>query len=82
MSTESPRLAVLSMHTDPLAPLGGDLTGGMNVYVREIAKALAGLGVGVDVFTRLESGSCERVVPIAEGRAPHPGRGGARGKTR
>ena len=67
MSTESPRLAVLSMHTDPLAPLGGDFTGGMNVYVREIAKALAGHGVRADVFTRLESASAAREVSIAEG---------------
>ena len=67
MSTESPRLAILSMHTDPLAPLGGDFTGGMNVYVREAAKAFADLGVRVDVFTRLESDSSAREVPIAEG---------------
>ncbi len=64
MNAETTRLAILSMHTDPLAPLGGDLTGGMNVYVREIAKALAGLGVRADIFTRLESDSCEREVPI------------------
>lgn len=61
------RLAILSMHTDPLAPLGGDFTGGMNVYVREIAKALAGLGVRADVFTRLESDALEREVPLADG---------------
>lgn len=67
MSGETTRLAILSMHTGPLAPLGGDLTGGMNVYAREIAKALASLGVGADVFTRLESDASERVVPIAAG---------------
>ena len=61
------RLAILSMHTDPLAPLGGDLTGGMNVYVREIAKALAGLGVHVDVFTRLESEALEEQISLAGG---------------
>ncbi len=67
MSTESPRLAILSMHTDPLAPLGGDFTGGMNVYAREIAKALASLGVRADVFTRLESASAAGEVLIADG---------------
>ena len=61
------RLAILSMHTDPLAPLGGDLTGGMNVYVREIAKALAGLGVHVDVYTRLESEALEEKISLAGG---------------
>ena len=67
MSTASLRLAILSMHTDPLAPLGGDLTGGMNVYAREAAKALADLGVRVDVFTRLESNAAAREVLIADG---------------
>ena len=67
MNAESPRLAILAMHTDPLAPLGGDFTGGMNVYAREIAKAFAGLGVRADVFTRLESASAAREVLIADG---------------
>ena len=44
--------ALVSMHTDPLEPLGGDVTGGMNVYVRELARALPRQGVHVDVFTR------------------------------
>ena len=61
------RLAIIAMHTDPLAPLGGDLTGGMNVYVREIAKALASLGVRADVFTRLESEALEELVSLAGG---------------
>ena len=82
MSGETTRLAVLSMHTDPLAPLGGDLTGGMNVYVREIAKALAGLGVRADVFTRLESGASKRTVPIAEGARLIRIEAGPSGKTR
>ena len=67
MRPESTRLAILSMHTDPLAPLGGDFTGGMNVYAREVANALASMGVGADVFTRLESASSAREVPIAAG---------------
>lgn len=67
MRPEFTRLAILSMHTDPLAPLGGDFTGGMNVYVREIAKAFASLGVVADVFTRLESDTSAREVPIAAG---------------
>ena len=45
-------VAVLSMHTSPLAPLGGRETGGMNVYVREVSAELARAGVAVDVFTR------------------------------
>ncbi len=61
------RLAIIAMHTDPLAPLGGDFTGGMNVYVREIAKALASLGVRSDVYTRLESEALEEKISLAGG---------------
>lgn len=46
------RVAMLSMHTSPLAPLGGREAGGMNVYVRTVSAALARAGVRVDVFTR------------------------------
>jgi D-inositol-3-phosphate glycosyltransferase len=46
------RLAVLSFHTSPLAQPGIGDGGGMNVYVRELSSALAGAGVGCDVFTR------------------------------
>lgn len=46
------RIAMLSLHTSPLAALGGKKTGGMNVYVREVAAELGAAGVTVDVFTR------------------------------
>lgn len=46
------RIAMLSMHTSPVARLGGKETGGMNVYVRELTRALAMRGIAVDIFTR------------------------------
>lgn len=46
------RVAMLSVHACPLARLGGRDSGGMNVYVRELARELGRRGVGVDVFTR------------------------------
>ena len=45
-------LAMLSMHTSPLAQPGAGDSGGMNVYVRELASSLAQAGVSVEVFTR------------------------------
>jgi D-inositol-3-phosphate glycosyltransferase len=48
-------LAILSVHTSPLAELGGEKTGGMNVYVRELARELGQRGIHVDVFTRQSS---------------------------
>lgn len=43
---------MLSVHTCPLALLGGKKTGGMNVYVRDFSRELGRLGIQVDVFTR------------------------------
>ncbi|HEX6608275.1 MAG TPA: glycosyltransferase [Chloroflexia bacterium] len=43
---------MLSVHTCPLATLGGKETGGMNVYVRELARELGRRGKQVDIFTR------------------------------
>ncbi|MCC7365400.1 MAG: glycosyltransferase [Dehalococcoidia bacterium] len=48
------RIAQVSAHTSPLAPLGGRETGGMNVYVLELSRELARLGYEVDIFTRLD----------------------------
>lgn len=61
-----PRVALISYHTSPLAPLGGRDTGGMNVYVRESALHLAALGHSVDVFTR-DDGSMPTVQAPAAG---------------
>jgi len=46
------RVAIISLHTSPIAPLGGKKTGGMNVYVREISRFLGRTGLHVDIFTR------------------------------
>ena len=46
------RVAMISVHTCPLAVLGGKESGGMNVYVRELTRELGRQGIGVDVFTR------------------------------
>jgi D-inositol-3-phosphate glycosyltransferase len=61
------RVAVLSMHTCPLAPLGGWETGGMNVYVRELGRALAARGVAVDIYTRRQTTDVSDVVEYAPG---------------
>ena len=49
------RIALISVHTSPLAPMGGAKTGGMNVYVRELSYELGGQGYGIDIFTRRSS---------------------------
>jgi len=67
---------MLSVHACPLAKLGGRDSGGMNVYVRELARELGARGIEVDVFTRWREkddpriqalGPNARVVHIASG---------------
>ena len=60
-------VAVLSVHTCPLAALGGKETGGMNVYVRQTARELGRMGVRVDVFTRSQNATIPRVVALGPG---------------
>ena len=74
------RLAVLSLHTSPLAQPGTGDGGGMNVYVRELSSALARAGVVCDVFTRAWTDDLPATVAIEPGlrvhhivgRAAHP----------
>ena len=47
------RVALLAYHACPLAAPGQGKSGGMNVHVRELARAMAGRGVAVDIFSRV-----------------------------
>jgi len=58
-------IAMISEHGDPLAPLGGQQSGGQNVYIYELAKSLSQLGIKVDVFTRWENRNAAQVVRFA-----------------
>ncbi|HEX2030635.1 MAG TPA: glycosyltransferase, partial [Actinomycetota bacterium] len=46
------RVAVITVHSSPTDQPGTGDSGGMNVYVREVARRLNDHGVEVDVFTR------------------------------
>jgi D-inositol-3-phosphate glycosyltransferase len=61
------RVAVFSMHTSPLAQPGAGDGGGMNVYVRALASALARAGVACDVYTRAENPKQPPVVEVEPG---------------
>ncbi|WP_370891964.1 D-inositol-3-phosphate glycosyltransferase [Janibacter sp. GXQ6167] len=49
------RVAMLSVHTSPLAQPGMGDAGGLNVYVVESARQLAARGIEVEIFTRRTS---------------------------
>ena len=61
------RIAVFSMHTSPLAQPGTGDGGGMNVYVRALATALARAGVECDVYTRADHGAQPSLVQVEPG---------------
>ncbi|WP_298401704.1 glycosyltransferase [uncultured Chloroflexus sp.] len=61
------RVAMLSVHSSPLARLGGKEAGGMNVYVRELARELGQRGIFVDIFTRSQDHTMPTVTPIGRG---------------
>ena len=58
---QSLTICMLSVHTCPLATLGGKETGGMNVYVRDLSLELARQGHRVDIFTRSQDACVPRV---------------------
>lgn len=61
------RIAVLSVHTSPLAQPGTGDAGGMNVYVLQTALHLAARGVDVEIFTRATSSADPPAVAVAPG---------------
>lgn len=65
------RLAVLTLHTSPLAQPGTGDGGGMNVYVRELSTALARAGVECDVYTRASSDHVPATVVVEPGLRVH-----------
>ncbi len=61
------RVALISVHTSPLAQPGIGDAGGMNVYVWQTAKRLAQRGVEVEIFTRATSSTDEPMVAATPG---------------
>lgn len=61
------RIAMLSVHSSPLARLGSKEAGGMNVYVRELARELGQRGILVDIFTRSQERDAPTIVPLSRG---------------
>jgi D-inositol-3-phosphate glycosyltransferase len=57
---------MISEHASPLAALGGEDSGGQNVYVAELARRLGTMGHEVDVFTRQDNPLLPEIVPFAE----------------
>jgi D-inositol-3-phosphate glycosyltransferase len=61
------RIAVLAVHTSPLAQPGTGDAGGMNVYVLQTALHLARRGIEVEIFTRATASADSPVERVAPG---------------
>lgn len=64
-------VALLSVHTSPLAQPGTGDGGGMNVFVATLARRLRALGMGVHVFTRAAGGDLPPTVRLDDGVEVH-----------
>jgi D-inositol-3-phosphate glycosyltransferase len=60
-------VALLSVHTSPLHQPGTGDAGGMNVYIVELSRRLADLGIQVEIFTRATTGALPPAVDLAPG---------------
>ncbi len=58
------RIAMLSAHSCPVGDLGAKDTGGMSVYIRELARELGEQGHHVDVYTRAHDPADPQIVEL------------------
>ncbi len=58
------RIAIISIHSCPLGTLGGRDSGGMNVYVKELAQELGKKGHTVDIYTMAHQPQHEPIINL------------------
>ena len=61
------RVATLSVHTSTLDQPGVGDAGGMNVWIDEVSRRIAAMGIEVDIFTRATRAGLPPVVQVADG---------------
>jgi D-inositol-3-phosphate glycosyltransferase len=60
-------IAMISAHSCPVGDLGAKDTGGMSVYIRELARELGEKGHTVDIYTRVHDPADPRVESLGQG---------------
>ena len=60
------RIAIVSVHGCPMAQLGSKDTGGMNVYIRHVARELSDRGIYVDIFSRCHNPNDPQIEDVAD----------------
>ncbi len=64
MTVKKLKIAMLSVHSCPVGQLGAKDTGGMSVYVREIARKLGEQGHRVDIYTRVHNPGDKQILTL------------------
>ena len=66
MPVDQLRIAMLSVHSCPVGNLGEKDTGGMSVYIRELAHELGEQGHSVDVYTRVHDPRDPQIISLGQ----------------
>ena len=66
MQTDRLNIAMLSVHSCPVGRVGSKDTGGMSVYIRELARELGRRGHNVDIYTRAHDPSEAAIVGLGD----------------
>lgn len=66
METVPLKIAMLSVHSCPVGELGTKDTGGMSVYIRELARELGKRGHWVDIYTRIHDPKDRIIIELGE----------------
>ena len=64
MKSDQLRIAMFSVHSCPIGELGTKDTGGMSVYIRELARHIGIFGHGVDIYTRLNGSKHNQIIEL------------------
>lgn len=66
MKNKGIKIAMLSIHSSPIGKLGSQDTGGMSVYVRELARELGGRGHRIDIYTLTQHSGHQKILNLHE----------------
>ena len=64
MKSDQLRIAMFSIHSSPIGELGTKNTGGMSVYIRELARHLGVFGHRIDIYTRLNGTKHNQIIEL------------------
>ena len=64
MKSDQLQLAMFSIHSSPIGELGTKNTGGMSVYIRELARELGSRGHRIDIYTKLNGSGYDHIIDL------------------